>query len=126
MPRVIHFEIHAEEPHRAIRFYSTVFGWKFKKWEGPRDYWLIQTVPKSSPGIDGGMIKREGPRGMGIQTYICTIDVPNIDDYLGKVMIANGLVINPKMPVTGVGWIAHCKDPEGNIFGIMQEDPAAK
>src|SRR2546421_232182 len=109
MPRVIHFEIHAEEPQRAIRFYTTVFGWKFKKWDGQTaDYWLIQTVPKSAPGIDGGMIKRSGLRGMGIQTYVCTIDVPNIDEFLGKVMIADGLVVNPKLAVPRVGWIAHC------------------
>lgn len=27
MPRVIHFEIHADKPERAMRFYHSVFGW---------------------------------------------------------------------------------------------------
>ena len=25
-----------------------------------------------------------------------------------------------KMDVPGVGWLAYCKDPEGNIFGMLQ------
>jgi predicted enzyme related to lactoylglutathione lyase len=30
------------------------------------------------------------------------------------------------MGVPGVGWLAYFKDTEGNIFGIMQNDPNAK
>jgi hypothetical protein len=30
------------------------------------------------------------------------------------------------MPVPGVGWLAYCKDTEGNIFGMMQADKSAK
>jgi len=29
------------------------------------------------------------------------------------------------MPIKGVGWLAYCADPEGNIFGMMQDDKAA-
>jgi predicted enzyme related to lactoylglutathione lyase len=29
------------------------------------------------------------------------------------------------MPIPGVGWLAYCKDTEGNVFGIMQDDPQA-
>ena len=47
MSRVIHFEIHADNPERAIAFYSGLFGWQFKKWEGPMLYWLITTGPDS-------------------------------------------------------------------------------
>jgi predicted enzyme related to lactoylglutathione lyase len=42
MPRVVHFEISADDPERAIRFYEHVFGGEFTKGEGPMDYWLIQ------------------------------------------------------------------------------------
>ena len=43
MPRPIHFEIPAENPERAMEFYSSIFGWKFSKWAGPMDYWVIST-----------------------------------------------------------------------------------
>ena len=49
MPRPIHFEIPAEDPQRAIGF-SVVFGWKFNKWDGPMDYWLISTGQAPSQG----------------------------------------------------------------------------
>jgi hypothetical protein len=29
------------------------------------------------------------------------------------------------MPIKGVGWLAYCKDPAGNIFGVMADDPTA-
>ena len=31
MPRPCHFDLTADEPQRAIRFYKDVFGWKFAK-----------------------------------------------------------------------------------------------
>ena len=31
MPRPVHFEIHATDPQRAIRFYTQLFGWTFTK-----------------------------------------------------------------------------------------------
>ena len=60
VPRVIHFEIHAENPGRAIAFYKKVLGWEFSKWPGPVDYWIITTGPDSQPGINGGLVPRRG------------------------------------------------------------------
>jgi predicted enzyme related to lactoylglutathione lyase len=41
-------------------------------------------------------------------------------------VVANGgAVAVPKMAIPGVGWLAYCTDPEGNIFGLMQDDPNA-
>jgi predicted enzyme related to lactoylglutathione lyase len=129
MPRVIHFEIHAEDPERAVAFYATVFGWTFTRWAGPVDYWLITTGPDGQPGINGGLLRRRGPapvEGQPVNAYPCTVDVPSADEWLGRVTAAGGAVALPKMPIPGVGWLAYAKDTEGNIFGIMQADPAAK
>jgi uncharacterized protein len=52
MNRPIHFEIPAEKPERAMRFYEKVFGWKFERWGGPMEYWTINTGT-SEPGING-------------------------------------------------------------------------
>ena len=59
MSRVVHFEIPADDPERAINFYEKVFGWRFEKWEGPIEYWLVKTGPEDQPGIDGGLTRRE-------------------------------------------------------------------
>ena len=38
MPRVVHFEIPADDLGRAQRFYGDVFGWQFQKWDGPMQH----------------------------------------------------------------------------------------
>ncbi|HET6230567.1 MAG TPA: VOC family protein [Longimicrobiaceae bacterium] len=122
MPRPVHFEISADDPERLASFYSGVFGWSVQKWEGPQDYWLIKTGETGTPGIDGGMTRRNpGPAGT-----VNTIDVPSVDEFVEKVTSAGGTVALPKMAVPGVGWLAYCVDPEGTLFGMMQADPSAK
>ena len=121
MPRPIHFEIPVEDPDRAIAFYSKIFGWKFTKWDGPVDYWLISTGDPKEPGIDGGLLRRRDPA----QPCVNTMNVANLDEMLKTVESSGGKCVVPKMPVPGVGWLAYCKDTDGNIFGVMQPDPAA-
>jgi predicted enzyme related to lactoylglutathione lyase len=122
MPRVVHFEIHADDPERAGRFYGNVFGWEATRWDGPEPYWLIRTGPDDQPGINGAMMKRRDPRG----NVYNTIDVPDVDRYTQKIESEGGKVVVPKMAVPGVGWLAYCTDTEGNIFGILASDPGAK
>lgn len=122
MPRVVHFEINADEPERAVKFYQDVFGWQIHKWEGPEDYWLVSTSPDEEPGINGGIMRRNSP---GASTYN-TVDAPSIDEFLVRAVAAGAQVILPKMAVPGVGYQAYCQDTEGNIFGIHQDDPAAR
>jgi predicted enzyme related to lactoylglutathione lyase len=122
MPRVIHFEISADDPERAAAFYREVFGWQIEKWVGPLDYWLITTGPPDEPGIDGGLAKRASPQ----EQTRNTIGVDSVDDAVAKIVVNGGQVMLPKHAVPGVGYLAYCSDPEGNIFGLMQDDPAAQ
>ena len=122
MPRVVHFEISVDDPERAIKFYTDVFGWKIKKWEGPLDYWLATTGPEDQPGIDGALMRRQYPSSPTTNT----IDVPSADEFLSKITEAGGKIVTPKQSVPGVGYFAYCQDTEGNTFGIMEEDTSAK
>ena len=126
MARVVHFEIHAEDPDRANAFYTKVFGWEFKQWPG-QDYWLITTGPDNQPGINGGLTRRCGAmNGQAVIAYVCTIDVPSVDEFTEKIPSHGGTIVVPKMPIPGVGWLVYAKDTEGNIFGVTQSDPNAK
>ena len=126
MLRVVHFEIHADDPERAVKFYKNIFKWEFKKWEGPMEYWLIMTGPSGEQGIDGGLMKRnEKEKGERINSYVCTIDVPDIDDFTKKIKDNGGKIVMKKNSIPKVGWFAYCKDTEGNFFGIMQNDSSA-
>lgn len=126
MPRVTHFEIHASDPERAVKFYQQLFGWSFHKWEGPMDYWLITTGPDDQPGINGGLTRRRGEiDGEAVIAYVCTVEVSDVDASFKTALDSGAQVAVPKMAIPGVGWLVYCKDTEGNIFGMMQNDPAA-
>jgi uncharacterized protein len=128
MSRVVHFEIHAENPARASQFYTTVFGWNIQKW-GDLDYWLVTTGAPNQPGINGGMFPRQGPPPIEpnpISAFVCSIDVDDIDVAMGRVVTAGGTIVVPKRALPGVGWTAYGKDTEGNIFGLSQSDPQAR
>ena len=120
MKRVVHFEIGADIPERAIQFYKEVFDWKIQKWDGPIDYWLTTTGEDDAPGINGAIKHRVGPE----QTVINTIDVPSIDEFIHKIKSAGGEVVMPKTEIPDVGFHAYCKDTEGNIFGIIEGGPS--
>jgi predicted enzyme related to lactoylglutathione lyase len=128
MPRVVHFEIHADDPERASKFYSSLFGWSFTKWDGPMPYWVLVTGPDGTPGINGGLLKRQHPisGNDGVIAYVCTVQVENLDRDLNRAQELGGSLALPKMPIPGLGWLAYAKDTEGNVFGMMQPDPAAK
>lgn len=121
MPRVSHFDIPADDPQRAQKFYADVFDWKFEKWDGPMDYWMANTGTEE-PGINGGLSKRM-PGQLGMTN---TISVPSVDNFSNKITENGGQLIIPKMAIPGVGWFAQCTDTEGNVFGIIEMDNSAK
>lgn len=129
MNRVMHFEIHADDTARAIRFYREAFGWKIEKWNGPVEYWNVTTGPDSEPGINGGLMKRQGERpkdGAPCNAHVCTIVVENVDAQLDKVKSLGAKQVVDKMAVPTIGWLAYCTDTEGNIFGMLQPARDAK
>jgi len=122
MSRIIHFEIPAADPEKLSTFYQKVFGWKFDKWAGPTEYWMIITGKDGEPGINGGMMRKPG----GIASTTNTIGVDSVDGAIAAVSKAGGKLVMPKTPIPGVGYFAYCEDTEGNLFGVMQADSKAK
>src|ERR1700683_3795781 len=98
MPRVVHFEISADDPQRAVDFYARVFGWTITKCPGPQDYWLVKTGETPEPGIDGGIFRRQGPVG-----HVNTVSVVSVDATAKEVESAGGKIVVPKMAIPGVG-----------------------
>jgi predicted enzyme related to lactoylglutathione lyase len=126
MTRPIHFEIHAGEPERARRFYEGLFSWRFQQW-GEVPYWLVLTGD-GEPGIDGGMVPRQGPAPAPdgpVSGFPLTVGVDDLDAYLSRALDSGATVALPKHAVPGVGWLAYIRDTEGNLLGMMQSDEAA-
>ncbi len=127
---LVHFEIHANDIDRARSFYEDAFGWTFERVGGELEYWLIRTgrsqAPDGSPvGIDGGLLTkggRDGGEGASPNAFVCTIEVQDIDATLEQVLAAGARVQMPKDLMPGVGWLCYLKDPEGNIFGVLQPE----
>lgn len=127
MSRVVHFEVHASDPAAVIEFYTNLLGWKFNQW-GEAPYWLIETGPSEEPGINGGLVPRQGAKaedGQPVNSYVCTVEVASVDETFDRALSLGAAVAVPKMPIPTVGWLAYVKDPDGNILGLMQNDPNA-
>ncbi len=130
MNRVVHFEIHTDNPQRTAKFYGDLFGWTFEQW-GTQEYWMVMTAPKESKamGINGGLMPRKGGKpseGMGANAFVCTTDVENVDAMVAKAISLGGSLAVPKSAIPGMAWLAYCRDTEGNMFGLFQEDKTAK
>lgn len=95
MKRVVHFEINADEPERAVKFYKDAFGWKISKWKGGNmEYWVVDTG-KDKNGINGGIMKRMNPA----TSTVNTIDVESLEIAIKQIEKAGGKMVSEKMTV---------------------------
>ena len=111
---VVHFEIPADNPARAKKFYEKTFGWKID-FIKEFDYYGIK-AKKDQLGIDGGMMKRKMPG----QPFMVYIYVASIDAALKKAQANGATVAMPKTPIGDMGAIAAFTDPEGNLIGLHE------
>lgn len=121
MNRFTHFELASGDLEKTAQFYREVFGWEIQKWEGPVDYWLVNTGDDSTPGINGGLMASD-------ETFtgtINTIEVEDIDAMLARVLENGGEVALPKDAIPGVGYQAYVRDNCGILIGLHQADPQA-
>ena len=113
MDSIVHFEIPAEDLNRAKTFYQTTFGWEMQNMP-EMNYVIVRTVetdekfmPKTPGSINGGMLKRNpivtGPS--------FAINVKSVDETVEKIKAAGETIIQEKMPVGTMGFIAYFKDP---------------
>ena len=130
MNGVVHFEIPASDPDKLSEFYSQLFGWQINKMDmgGGFAYYMASTtetgedgMPKNPGAINGGIYARtsEAERPMNY------VDVPDIDAYMKKAESLGAKVLTPKQPIPGMGWSAQMLDPQGNAYGLYQNDPNA-
>jgi predicted enzyme related to lactoylglutathione lyase len=116
--KIVHIEIKASDPDRATAFYRNVFGWQFGDSGMPDiDYRMAQLDEQS-----GVAIYPDESAGSGPLVYV---DTDDIDASVAKVNESGGQA-GDKQPIPTVGWFSHCKDTEGNPFGLFQSDESAQ
>ena len=126
---IVHFEIPADNPERAVKFYRDMFGWKIDRWENPAgmEYWIVRTVPTDEQGqptrqgVNGGLMPRMYPA----QQPVNYIAVQSVDEAVARAEKLGAKVMMGKTPVPGMGWFAQLTDPEGNVIAVWETDMAA-
>ena len=122
MPTIVHFDIATEDPARAKKFYTELFGWTFQSFPEMQYDLITTTNLDGTPGVGGGM----GKRMDSSQRITNFFGVKSIDAAMKKVEKLGGKLVSPKMPVPGMGYLVNCMDTEGNMFGLWEEDAKAK
>ena len=125
MNSIGYFEIHSSDPSREIKFYESIFGWRFIKQRLlPIEYYRIETNT-----INGGLIQRqaEGPTvGFGTNAFVCSIQVADFDTTSELILKNGGQVALPKFAIPGRCWQGYFLDQDNNTFGLFQVDDNAK
>ena len=91
------------------------------------DYWMVMMALDGSaePGINGGIVGRHSlaPKGgEPVISFVCTIEVASVDEYVKKIEAAGGKITLPKMAIPAMALLAYEADIEGNTFGIFEEN----
>ena len=122
MPTIVHFDVPADDPERAKKFYGGLFGWKFESYPAMQYNLVATTNLDGTPGVGGGIGIRRDPS----QRMISYFGVPSIDAAMKQVESLGGKIISEKMTVPGMGFLATCIDTEGNAFGLWEQNASAK
>jgi predicted enzyme related to lactoylglutathione lyase len=118
---IIWFEIPADNPARAQKFYSGLFGWKIEPFPGMTDYWRIDTGGGDDTP-DGGLMARKHPQ-QPITNYV---NVASVTNAMKKVEKLGGTVCKGKTAVPQMGYFAICRDTENNEFALWEINRNAK
>jgi uncharacterized protein len=116
---IVHFEIPAHNVERAQHFYGQLFGWQFAVPPGFENYWLIK-LEDTGESIGGLLPHREPFRGT-----LHYIGVSSVEASQAKVERLGGEIMVPKSAVPNTGWFAFCRDTEGNLFALWEDDLSA-
>src|SRR5213594_4898966 len=118
---IVWFEIPADNPERAKKFYGSLFGWKIEKFPGVTDYWHIDTGGGDDTP-DGGLMARKHPE----QPITSYINVSSVDESAAKVEKLGGKICKPKTAVPQMGFFAICQDTENNTFALWEMNERAR
>jgi predicted enzyme related to lactoylglutathione lyase len=103
-------------PPRAASSGGSLFDWQFEAFPGPFEYHTTRISDQAGAAITN---MESGKRG--IRPYF---DVDDINAGAARVKELGGEANDPGS-VPGMGWFAACWDPQGNEFGLWQNDPSA-
>ena len=115
--QIVHIEIPADDTEKGREFWGGLFGWQFQVAPGTTDYYMTRISDNG-----GAAVTNMEPGKKGTRPYF---DVDDINAGAARVKELGGQADEP-MPVPNMGWFVTCTDPQGNEFGLWQNDPSAQ
>jgi predicted enzyme related to lactoylglutathione lyase len=116
---IAHIEFPADDPQRAMRFYSAVAGWEFGELEGMEGYHLF----RSGDGQGGAIGLRGQTIAAALRLYI---NVDTLEEAVAAAEASGGTVLEPPTGIGGgFGRFAVVRDPEGTEVGLWEAPEAA-
>jgi predicted enzyme related to lactoylglutathione lyase len=110
---VVHFEATGKDGAKLRDFYGKVFGWQFQVMP-EMDYGLVDNGGK---GINGGI--GGGPQAGGL--FYAAVADPQAT--LDQVESLGGKTVTPVTEIPNIVTFAQFTDPEGNLIGIVKDEP---
>ena len=109
------YAIYADDPQRAMAFYSAVFRWSFLRQRGEQSWW-VSSGPIAAPQIDGRLHKRmAGERG-----HLGALHVSSFDVIVERIKAHGGRLITPIRAGMQTERQLYVIDPEGNSFRLIE------
>lgn len=112
---VVWHELFAADRKKAFDFYNAVLDWqKAENRAGPVDNY--QTF-SAGGDIIGGMLDK--PHSLPNPFWLYYFAVDDIETCLDRVKAAGGEILYGPAALVGGGRVAHCRDPQGALFALL-------
>ena len=112
---VVHFEITGKDPGKLAAYYSSLFGWNVDA-NNPMSDGLVDN---GGAGINGGIGGGDRP----LVTFYIAVDDPQRS--LDEAIRLGGKLVTGVTTIPGMVTMAQFADPEGNVIGIVANQPPA-
>jgi predicted enzyme related to lactoylglutathione lyase len=113
------FEVGADRPDEAQRFYADLFGWTFEEQGGASGSYRV-TGAGGDEGI-GGAIRATG--GTSPNYAVFYVQVADVAEACRRAEAAGGKVLVPLRTADSGLTFAHLLDPTGNHIGVFAPPP---
>ncbi len=112
---IVHVELSSKDPVASRKFFTDVFGWKFKKEEmgGGPEYWTFDAG--SGPG--GGLMEPMPGNPPGTLNYIL---VESVEAAEKKIVAHGGKIMMPRTEIPTVGWFTIFEVPGGVVSAVYE------
>jgi len=113
------FDLYVDDIERATTFYETVLQHRLEPMGDPTGETVMRAFPANMQayGAAGALGKsaHARPGAGGTLVYFSVADCAVEAE---RVRAAGGTLVRPKFSIGEFGWVAICRDTEGNLFGL--------